>query len=101
MVNHCCIDMNNNVYCVDDPSLTPQNIGNIIYYSSRFREYGIPINNSASYLLINYCPWCGCKLPTSKRDEWFDALENLGYITPLSQDIPLEFRSSAWYAQKE
>lgn len=71
---------------------------NLLYYSSRFDEYGIIIHDGgASSSLIKYCPWCGTKLPESKRDEWFDKLEALGFDHPLLQDIPEEFTTAAWY----
>ncbi|YCA17088.1 hypothetical protein M1D72_05965 [Vibrio sp. AK197] len=47
--------------------------------------------------MINYCPWCGVKLPESKRDLWFDTLEKLGFDDPTEQDIPEEFNTGKWY----
>ena len=65
----------------------------IIQYSDRFDEYGIVIHDGGnSSIIINYCPWCGKELPKSKRDEWFDTLEKLGFINPLEEDIPIEFK---------
>ena len=41
----------------------------LIIYDSRFDEYGIIIHDGGnSYVAIGYCPWCGKKLPKSKRD---------------------------------
>lgn len=69
----------------------------IIVYSDIFDEYGIAINDGGnSYVTIDYCPWCGEKLPESKRKKWFDELEKLGIENPLEDDIPLEFKSSIW-----
>ena len=84
----CCSDME-------------QNIGNdvkIIYYNSVFDEYGIPMpGDPFSFIKLNYCPWCGCELPISMRDEWFSRLEKLGYTNPLLRDdLPLEFQSDRW-----
>lgn len=51
---------------VDNPDV-------IIKYSSKFDEYGIPIyDGGTSYILIHYCPWCGTKLPKSKRADDID-----------------------------
>ena len=70
----------------------------LIYYSSIFDEYGLLIHDgSGTYELIGFCPWCGSKLPESKRDKWFDELERLGYDEPLNQDIPEKFQDSEWY----
>lgn len=93
-------------YVFDADTLDYSDIENkVIYYSSRFREYGIPIKNgtekvASSYIVIQHCPWCGKELPESKRDEWFEMLEELGYDAPLEQEIPIKFQSSAWYTEK-
>lgn len=46
--------------------------------------------------MIDHCPWCGEKLPTSLRDEFFDRLEELG-LEPNDLDVPLDLRSDAWW----
>ena len=102
MVIHCCEDMNMNVYNTDGCTFSNTDDEKTLYYSSKFREYGVPVRDgirkiSSSYIIIHYCPWCGKKLPTSKREEWFDKLEEMGYDSPLEQDIPHDYRSSAWY----
>lgn len=41
----------------------------LIYHSKTWNEYGIIIHDGgASYSVIQYCPWCGAKLPESKRE---------------------------------
>jgi hypothetical protein len=63
-----------------------------------FDEYGIFIHDGGSSLtLINFCPWCGSKLPESKRDRWVEELEKLGFTDPfLRDDIPEEFKTDEW-----
>ncbi|MFP4979358.1 DUF6980 family protein [Paenibacillus sp. CN-4] len=79
----------------DDPFECPDNV---IYYSPRFDEYGLIVHDGgSSYILIEFCPWCGCKLPASKRDLWFDTLDELGFDDPFEQDIPQRFKSDEWY----
>jgi Domain of unknown function (DUF6980) len=74
----------------------------LVCYSARFDEYGLLVHDGGtSYIIIEYCPWCGVKLPDSKRDEWFDRLEGLGYVDPSHQNIPDEFKTGAWYEQKK
>ena len=74
----------------------------IIQYSDRFDEYGIVLHDGGnSSIIINYCPWCGKELPKSKRDEWFDTLEKLGFINPLEEDIPIEFKSNLWWNKND
>lgn len=42
---------------------------NLIFYSAQLDEYGIIIHDGgSSYSVIQYCPWCGVKLPESKRE---------------------------------
>lgn len=72
----------------------------LIDYSDIFDEYGIIIHDGGcSSITINFCPWCGKKLPESKRDLWFDTLEKLGYEDPFDQDIPEKYKSDAWYSK--
>ena len=70
----------------------------LINYIPEFDEYAIFIRDGGtSYSIISYCPWCGIKLPDSKRDEWFETLESLGFDDPWEQNIPEKFRSRDWY----
>ncbi|MER2010328.1 MAG: hypothetical protein ABS939_23085 [Psychrobacillus sp.] len=88
MVNYVCEQHENPFDCPD----------NLIFYSSKFDEYGIIVHDgSTSFIEISFCPWCGTKLPMSKRDLWFDTLEKLGYDDPFEQDIPQDFNSNKWY----
>jgi hypothetical protein len=70
----------------------------LVKYSSQFDEYGLIIHDGGSSTLeIYFCPWCGKKLPESKRDRWFDKLEELGINDPSEENIPKEFLSDEWY----
>jgi hypothetical protein len=70
----------------------------LIAYLSKFNEYGIRIHNGgSSWAVISYCPWCCIQLPASRRDEWFNRLEALGFSEPSEQPIPEEFHSDRWY----
>ena len=72
---------------------------NLIDYSEIFDECGIPYpEDGVSIQLIQYCPWCGRKLPDSKRLDWFEELEQLGYENPLLRDdIPAAYQSAKWH----
>ena len=84
---HCCEDLRNAVEN-EDIALT---------YTSKFREYGIPIlDGGSSRLKIRYCPWCGKKLPDSLRNQWYDELERLG-IDPEEDTVPEKFNNEQWY----
>ena len=50
--------------------------GAAIIYVSKLDEYGIPVlDGGSSYITLDFCPWCGTKLPPSKRDQYFNELE--------------------------
>lgn len=102
-MKHCCemmeTQINHKCDQHEDPFDCPDNL---IYYSVKFDEYGIIIHNGgSSFSHIQYCPYCGSKLPYSKRDLWFDLLEGLGFDTPFEQGIPEEFTSDRWYKDRE
>lgn len=71
---------------------------NIIAYNEVFDEFGILLNeDDTSIILLEYCPWCGQKLPSSQREKWFEELEALGFVSPLFDDnIPVEYKSKKW-----
>ena len=70
----------------------------LVIYSPPFDEYGSIVHDGgASYVLLSYCPWCGARLPDSRRDRWFEALEKQGFNSPLEQEIPDEYKTGAWY----
>jgi hypothetical protein len=90
-LNHQCSQHPDSFDCPDS----------LIHYSPEFDEYGLVIHDGGSSVqAINYCPWCGSKLPASKRDQWFRTLEALGYDSPSNQEIPKEFLTGEWYAKK-
>ena len=62
---YCCDMMKRNISCE-----LSEDVGDItIFYSKRFDEYMIPVSdNGNSGICITYCPWCGQKLPESKRE---------------------------------
>lgn len=92
----CCQAMECYLHCLEQGD-------EVVCYSPKFNEYGIPIHDGengsiTSYIQIQYCPWCGKKLPDGLREKWFDQLENLGYDDPLKDDsIPEKFKSDKWY----
>jgi hypothetical protein len=74
----------------------------ILVYNEKFDEYGIPVRDGGSSKIdIDFCPWCGVKLPPSKRDLWFETLASLGYDDPWSQDLPKEFESGLWWRRRQ
>ncbi len=72
----------------------------LIRYVSRFDEYGIVRGGEDDPLMIYYCPWCGAKLPDSKRELWFDTLKDLGFSDPFRQAIPEDFQTNKWFSRR-
>ena len=71
----------------------PQNDWASVRYDARFDEYWVEAG--AARQLLFYCPWCGEKLPPSRRDDWFDALEAAG-IDPFGDAVPADYQTGAW-----
>ena len=99
MSEHCCDRMNavSKLSCDqhDNECSCPDVL---ISYNEIFDEYGLIIKDGGSSVsTIDYCPFCGTKLPESKRDLWFNTLEVLGFDDPGDQTIPEDFRSDKWY----
>jgi hypothetical protein len=101
VMRHCCERMSREISrtCKDheDPLDRPDRI---VSFSSRFDEYAIiGHDGNAGPVIIQYCPWCGTILPSSKRETWLDTLSDLGYNDPCNQEIPEEFQSDRWFRQ--
>lgn len=73
----------------------PQNDWDAISYDPRFDEYTLPSGGGLQQLF--YCPFCGDRLPDSKRDEWFDQLAARGVADPWRDELPVEYHSDAWW----
>lgn len=102
MSKHCCEDMVRNSTLDCDIHTDKYDCPDVlIHYSEKFDEYGLIVHDGGTASIhMNYCPFCGFKLPESKREQWFDELEALGYDDPWDQDIPEEYESDKWYKNK-
>jgi len=72
----------------------------VIGYSETFDEYGLwihdgPEGSASSWVEIRHCPFCAAALPSSRRDDWFDRLEEQG-LEP--EDAPEEMRRNGWWS---
>jgi hypothetical protein len=95
-ISHCCGAMYDALQfeCTDhtDPFACADAL---IVYNDILCEYGLIIHDgSASYVLIEKCPWCGTQLPASARDAWFDQVEALNLAD--DEPPPARFLSAAW-----
>lgn len=71
----------------------------LVHYDPKFDEHGLIIHDGGSSTVgIEYCPWCGRRLPESRRDVWYDRLEALG-LDPDEDEVPEEYKSTAWYTK--
>ncbi len=94
---HCCVAMTEQVNLVY-PSAESALLGSTdkrVYWSPAFDEYGLICQPSAEVLVISCCPFCGSRLPLSRRDEWMAAVELTGWRT-WGGPMPKEFLSNAW-----
>jgi hypothetical protein len=96
---YCCEMMKRNVFCECN-----ENAGDkTIFYSKRFDEYMIPVSEGGlSGICIAYCPWCGQKLPESKRERWFEELDEIGIEFSLfdTEQVPPSYLSDDWWKHK-
>jgi hypothetical protein len=68
-----------------------------IDYVAKFREAGVRVmDGGTSKITFVFCPWCGCRLPASLRDAWFEELSKRG-IDPAVDEIPPEFSDDRWF----
>lgn len=68
-----------------------------LVYNTKLREYGIKLlDGGSSVQVISCCPWCGRRLPSSLRDDWFDRLESLG-LEPEDSNVPIEMQTDTWW----
>jgi hypothetical protein len=98
-MKHCCEHMAQQLAfkCADHPNsfVCPDRL---VSYSERFDEYGLIVHDDGSSSInILFCPWCGAKLPASKRDRWFEELATLGFNEPFKQEIPASYLNNKWY----
>ncbi len=68
-----------------------------LVYNEVFDEYGMPVRDGGmSYLVVSHCPWCGARLPQSRRDAWFDAVEASGLDPDDAEALPARYLTAAW-----
>jgi hypothetical protein len=90
-----CAPCDEMIFHIKDPVL-PLN------YDYRFDEYSISRTGS-SVQLLRFCPFCGGCLPESRRDQFFDELEEVGVEFDLGDDeskLPERFRGPYWWKKK-
>ena len=97
---YCCEMMKRNAACETDAFRKDKTI----FYSKRFDEYMIPLSeDGVSGICIAYCPWCGKKLPESKRERWFEELEAMGIEFSLldTEQVPPDYLDDSWWRRSD
>ena len=90
-----------NSYCCKEMGFHLEQEELPITYTPKYREYGIDYTDgSGSTQLINFCPWCGFRLPDKLSNEWFRSLESMG-LEPYESEIPQEYRSDDWWKKRK
>ena len=97
-MKHCCERMRVEVERACDEQHTAGECSELLVrYQEKYDDYGLVVHDGGSSVVrIAFCPWCGTKLPESRRDRWFDELERRG-INPQTDAVPAEFQTAAWY----
>jgi hypothetical protein len=86
---HCCKEMD---FFLEEKRVR-------ISYIDYKRLYAIKLT-SGGLQTMNYCPWCGHKLPEPLDEEWFNLLEEMGFDNPRQQEIPKEFKTDEWWKKR-
>lgn len=61
----CCEMMENNTTNHCSVHTNPFECPDCLIYIDKYNRYGIIIHDGGeSFVLIDYCPWCGTKLPS-------------------------------------
>ena len=90
------------IYCCFQMRFHIKEKEKIIDYDSTWRQYAIKVNETIIQL-IDYCPWCGVKLPQPLNNKWFQILEEEYYIIDPSKNkgkIPKEFLTDEWWKER-
>ena len=73
-------------------------------YNPAMREFHLDVRPPEKDVgqLLSFCPFSGKALPSSLRDAFFDALEEIGLTGGLADlhRVPQEFRSEDWWIKR-
>lgn len=94
-IKHCCDSMEVivNTTCDMHGDDCPDKF---IIFSEQFNEYGINIYGTPAVSNIKFCPYCGKKLPKSKRKKFYNTMKKLGIDTN-EDKIPKKYRHYGWW----
>ena len=87
----CCPHMNRAVTRTSDVKL---------HYEPEAREYYIAAENPNKVYIIQYCPWCGSKLPSYLGGVMVDYILEAGYEGFDDPNLPDEFKTDDWWKKR-
>jgi len=95
MIKYCCPLM---AEFIVDPRIP-------IDYIPYLREHIITSKKFSMAHIIYYCPWCGTKLPTSVREEYFEIFYDELHLTRADNllktpGLPEEFKTDEWWKKR-
>jgi hypothetical protein len=92
------------LYCCEGMHYALLETVKVIEYNQKIREYAFKIPNSSTYMLLDYCCFCGVKLPSSLRREWCALLRSeykiQSFLGEDSHKIPIEFLTDEWWKER-
>jgi hypothetical protein len=93
---HCCLDL---AWFICHPVEGEyKDLSPVILWLRPWNEYRLHLSHDGfASTRIDYCPWCGTKLPADKEQLWYETLHRMGYANPAEDDIPPEFRTDQWW----
>jgi hypothetical protein len=95
MRRHCCAELDGHLQVIAEPSEASPD--RPVSYDPVFDEYLLGAGAAGLPVRIVVCPWCGHRLPASKRDRWYAELDRLG-LDPDDPELPPALHSDAWWA---
>ena len=87
-------------FCIDIQRLLRRDDFPLAYFP-RFREFGIHyLDGGTSFQLLEFCPWCGERLPSSLQDRWLEEMKGLGLDPDDESRIPPPYLTDAWWREE-
>jgi hypothetical protein len=83
--------------------------GQVVMYDPSVREYSVCVINQRNAISpINYCPYCGKKLPSELGDDWIEVIKSEFGKDFFCEDdaewfekeLPPEFKTDEWWKKR-
>jgi hypothetical protein len=103
-MKYCCEKMEYQTVPYNERFIAPQD--RVVIYHEESRDYGIKLDREyiGYQVSIEYCPWCGSKLPDSLNLEWCEAVkQDLGIEDVDAEEwakLPEKYKTEQWWREK-